>query len=330
VRFLKGLITTNEGRSEIGGLFVLGGLVLEVWLAFRFRSPDKSFLEEWGPIIADTFVAGGVFIELYFGRKASNESAERVSQANERAAKAELETEKLRAQFSWRRLSAEQIRKFLDALADKARLSIHITYTGDDPEANTFAREIGALFKKSGWNVGFTSASYAGEVAFGVRLPLYAPPNLDACAIARIALSAASIEYSGAEAPKWFMGNGSGDSVTSACALLYVGPKPAPSPESSETNSPTEATRMSPEEAKNLTEQWRSRLQDNEPITTWPIDAPLTITREDDGTLVIDCRNFRLAGMDEVGTARFRISPDAVNALSQYFLSLEKRGDDKQ
>lgn len=189
---------------------------------------------------------------------------EKVAAANERADAAALETEKLRAQFSWRRLSAEQIRKFLDALADKARLSIHITYVGDDPEANTFAREIGALFKKSGWRVGFTSASYAGEVAFGLRLPLYAQPNLDACGIARIALSAASIEYSGAEAPSWFMGNGSGDSATGPCAHLYVGPKPAPPPELSDANPPMGASGMSLDEAKKLTEEWRSRLQGNE------------------------------------------------------------------
>ena len=305
---------------------VLGAIVLEavVWIA-----PLYPFLFKLGNFIADAAVAIGIYGEVRFGHVAGDILKMRLAEAVEHAANAELETEKLRAQFSWRRLSAEQISKFLDALADKARLSIHITYAGDDPEANTFAREIGALFKKSGWKVGFTSASYAGEVAFGLRLPLYAPPNLDACGIARIALSAASIEFSGAEAPGWFMGNGSGDSVTSPCANLYVGPKPAPSPESFGTNPPTESTGMSPEEAKKQVEKWRSRLQSNEPITTWPIDAPLTITREEDGTLVIDCRNFRLAGLDDVGMARFRVSPAAANALSQYFSSLAKRSDDK-
>ena len=130
----------------------------------------------------------------------------------------------------------------------------------------------------------------------------------------------------------WFMGNGEGDSIPvgSPCAHLYVGPKSAPLPESSETSPPTEAPLMSPEEAKEMTERWRSTLQGNEPVMTWPIDAPLTIKREDDGTLVIDCRNFHLAGMDEAGIARFRVSPDAVKELSQYFLSLEKRDDNKQ
>jgi hypothetical protein len=87
---------------------------------------------------------------------------------------------------------------------------------------------------------------------------------------------------------------------------------------------------MSPEEAQEQMEKWRSRMQGNEPIMTWPIDAPLTITREQDGTLVLDCRNFLLAGLEEPGVARFRVSPDAVKALSQYFLSLEKRSDEKQ
>lgn len=303
---------------------VLFAIVLEVvvWI-----SPLCPLLFKVGNALSDAAVAIGILGEMRFGQVVGNILKIVLAEAVERAANAELETEKLRAQFSWRRLSAEQIEKFSAALADKPQLSIHITYVGDDPETNTFAREIGSLFKKSGWKVGFTSASYAGEVAFGLRLPLYAPPNLDACGIARVALNAASIEYTGAQPPKWFMGNGSGDSTPSPCAHLYVGPKPAPSTEASKTS--PEATKMSDEEAKQMMEEWRSRLQGNEPVMTWPIDAPLTITREADGALLIDCRNFRLAGMDEIpGIARFRVSPDAVSVLSEYFSSIGKRDED--
>jgi hypothetical protein len=309
---------------------VLGAIVLEavVWVA-----PLCPSLFKLGNFIADAAVAIGIYGEVRFGHIAGDILKMRLAEATERASAAELETERLKARFSWRRLSAEQIEKFAGALADKQRLSIRIEYVGDDPETNLFAREIGSLFKKSGWNVGFTSASYAGAVAFGLRLPLYAPPNLEACGIARIALKAASIEFSGSEPPRWFMGSGSGDSISvgSPCAHLYVGPKPAPPQESSETDQPAETPKMTPEEAKEMLEGWRSRLRGNEPVMTWPIDSPLTITREDDGTVLIDCRNFRLAGMeDEVGIARFRVSPDAVNELSQYFSSLGKREDEKQ
>jgi len=309
---------------------VLAAIVLEavVWI-----SPVCPSLFKLGNFIADAGVAIGIYGEVRFGHVAGNVLKMRLAEAIERASAAELETERLRAHFAWRRLSAEQITNFSEALADKPRLSVLIEYVGEDPEANTFAREIGSAFKKSGWNVGFTSASYRGAVAFGLRVPLYAPPNLEACGIARMALKAASIEFSGAEPPSWSMGNSSGDSMSvgSPCARLYVGPKTAPPQKSSETRAPEEDKKMTPEEAKEMMEQWRSRLQGNEPVMTWPIDSPLTITREDDGTLLIDCRNFRLAGMEEeVGIARFRVSPDAANELSQYFASLGNRGDDKE
>jgi len=83
----KEQISTNEGRAELGAIAVFAGLIMEVALAFRFRT-HKSFLEEWGPIIADALVALGVYAEIHFGRKASNEASERVASANERAATA--------------------------------------------------------------------------------------------------------------------------------------------------------------------------------------------------------------------------------------------------
>jgi hypothetical protein len=313
-------------RSEFIFLLVLvAALIAESVIGWSFTDHRDSWfnfaLLGLGCVVA-ICCAG----EYWYAHRGDAIQSELDRRTEEKIVAAALETEKLRAQFSWRRLSAEQVKSFSDTLTDKAQLSISITYVGNDPESNTFAHEIGSLFKKSGWKVGFTSAGYSGEVTFGLRLPLYAPPNLDACGIARMALSAASIEFSGAEAPTWFMGAGSGDSITGPCAHLYVGPKPIPSAESGyEANQS-----MSPEEAEKVTERWRSRMQGNEPVMTWPIDAPLTITREDDGTLNVDCRNFRIAGMSEAGIARFRISPDAAKALSQYFLSLEKPGNGKQ
>jgi hypothetical protein len=228
--FLKALATTNEGRSEIGGLFVLGGLVLEVWLAFKFRSPDKSFSEEWGPIIADIFVAGGVFTELYFGRKASDESAERVSQANERAAAAELQTEKLKAQFAWRRLSASQAAAISRFIEGKPKSCLQISYTANDPEANIFARDIGAVFSGHGWPVGFVAQS-SGQIIFGLRIPILATysQHVDlatSCMMVHKAFSEAGIEHSGQAPPTEGMSMGSGDEITYPCPTIYVGSKP--------------------------------------------------------------------------------------------------------
>lgn len=343
-RLPNGVVNANEGSLEKSvelldkwvlfcGLLLIFGLISEVALAI-IHPPYDSFAGIWGGTLSDALVTLGVGGELLFGHKASlrvqeltRRAKKMLGEANERANAAALETERLRAQFSWRRLSKSQIKLFSDALANKAPLSIHITYAGADPEANTFARDIATLFRSSGWKVGFTSASYAGEVAFGLRLPLYAQPDLEACALARAALSAASIEYSGSEPPRWFMGNGSGEEAVGPCAHLYVGPKPAPSHELSDTGQPMKPSGMSAEEAKTFTATWRSRLQGDDPIMTWPIDSPLTISREDDGTLLIDCRNFYLAGLEEAGIARFRISPEAANELSQYFQSLAKQGD---
>lgn len=301
---------------------VLSAIVLEavVWI-----SPLSPFLFKLGNFIADAAVALGIAGEVRFGQIAGNILKIQLAEATERAARAELETERLRAQFAWRRISAEQIEKVLGVLADKPKLSIRIEYVGADPESNTFAHEIGGLFKKADWKVAYTSASYSDEVKFGLCVPLYAPPNLDACGIARMALTAASVEYVGGSSPRWFMGAGSGDSIPvgSPCAHLYVGPKPMSSPKTFETK--LETPRMTDEEAKKMQAEWRARLQGNEPVMWSNIDAPLIITPVDDGSLLLDCRNFRLAGMEDMpGIARFRVSPDAVSVLSQYFLSLGK------
>lgn len=322
------LLGDSERIETWCATLVLGAIVLEagVWI-----SPLCPFLFKLGNFIADAVVAIGIYGEMRFGHIAGDILKVLLAEATERAATAELETQKLRAQFSWRRLSAEQIEKFLAVLADKPNLSIRIEYVGNDPESNSFAHEIGALFKTSGWKVGYTSASYSGTVIFGLCVPLYAPPNLDACGITRMAFAAASVEILGGNAPKWFMGVGEGDTIPagSPCAHLYVGPKPMLSQETPETK--PEAPRMSDEEAKKMQAEWRARLQGNEPVMWSNIDAPLTITPGDDGSLLIDCRNFRLAGMEDTpGIMRFRVTPDAAHVLSEYFSSLGKRDEDSQ
>jgi len=225
----KSLITTNEGRSEAGGLFVVIGLFLEVWLAFKFRT-HKSVAEEWGPLIADFLVASGVFVELYFGRKASDES-------NERVAAAELETEKLRALFSWRRLSYPQAAAIQESLAGGIKSSLSISYPGADPEANTFAREIGAVFFSAGWGVRLNAESYGGGIAFGVRVPAIVITGipltddrnvnlLNSGALVQQALSKAGIEFTPDQLPEPFMTiSQSHGEVIFPCPVLYVGPK---------------------------------------------------------------------------------------------------------
>jgi hypothetical protein len=131
------LISTNEGRAELAGIAVVLGLLLEVFLAFKFRT-HKSPLEEWGPLLADALIAAGVFLELYFGRKASNESDQRVAAANERAAKAELAAQELRGRFAWRAINAEQKTKLREMLHGKVAEKIWVQGLKTDPEAEVF------------------------------------------------------------------------------------------------------------------------------------------------------------------------------------------------
>ena len=341
---LEAASSSCEVWSKWSGVLVAASVVFEFVIAWVHPSYSSS-LERWGSFYADVGVFAGIIGEIFFGNKDAKIQTElrdrsnarvkaatiAAGEAHERAAMAELETEKLRAVFSWRRLSDEQIEKFLAVLADKPRLSIRIEYVGSDPESNSFAHEIGGLFKASGWKVGYTSASYAGTVTFGLCVPLYAPPNLDACGITRMAFAAASIEIRGGSAPTWFIGAGEGDAIPvgNPCAHLYVGPKATLRTETSDKKQ--ETSKMSDEENKKMQEEWRARLQGNEPVMWSNVDAPLTITPEDDGSLLLDCRNLRLAGMEDTpGIARFRVSPDAVKALSGYFASLGKCDEDSQ
>ncbi len=232
---LKLSVSRNETWAEWGGAAVVLGLVIEVVLTASYRH-GQTIISGWGPVFADALITLGVAAEILFARKArlraetlQHRSEGKIAEANDRAATAELRTEQLRAQFSWRRLSPSTVKTISETLADFPKMSITITFVGNDPESNTFAHEIGSVFNNSGWNVGFTSASFSGEVTFGMIIAQ--PSSLDdsdASGVARIAASKAEIEYSGGFCPQWFMGAGSGDDVASPCAQMYVGPKPMP------------------------------------------------------------------------------------------------------
>jgi hypothetical protein len=114
-----------------------------------------------------------------------------------------------------------------EVLAKEPKSSLWITYPGDDPEANTYARDLGAVFPKNGWRVGFIAASSAKEVIFGLRIPVIAHPDvLPSCITARKAISQAGIEYTNHPIAFVTMAIGSGDAVTHPCTNIFVGSKP--------------------------------------------------------------------------------------------------------
>jgi hypothetical protein len=234
----KQLEDSSESREHrafrFAGLVILG-LVSEVAIAIAHPAYD-SFWDRWGSVFADVLVAVGVAGEVLFGRMGHRRDAELqkrskklLAEANERAAKAELETEWLKSQFAWRRLSPDSIKLISDTLDGFQKMSVMITFVGNDPESNNFSHELGTVFKKNGWKFGFTSGSFAGAVTFGV---IIAQPSskdeIAACAAVRTAASKAGVKFFGGFIPQWFMGSGSGESVASPCAQIYVGPKPMP------------------------------------------------------------------------------------------------------
>jgi hypothetical protein len=184
---------------------------------------------------ADALIALGVAAEILFARKARSKtevlqrrSDEKISESNARAAEVELRTEKIRSELSWRRLSPTEIATISKCLADLPKYSLAIAFVGADPECNLFAHDIGATFSRCGWAVAFMASSYFGEVAFGIRAPLYAAPDAEACGIARTALVNAGISLTGYLPPQTSSAAGSGENVTGPCAYIYVGPKPMP------------------------------------------------------------------------------------------------------
>jgi hypothetical protein len=65
----------------------------------------------------------------------------KVSDAKKDADNAHLETERLRAQVAWRRISPDQHARLIDALS-MHRFSMYFEYSQSDPEATQFAEDI--------------------------------------------------------------------------------------------------------------------------------------------------------------------------------------------
>jgi hypothetical protein len=236
---LRSEIEVDENRAELGALAVLAGLVLEVLFALA-RSVEHEIkppaVENWGTVVADSLVALGVAAEVLFSRKArraseelTRRSDERLAEANVRAAEAEMRTEQLRKELAWRRLSKQEVEKIGDILSksDLPKCGLRIFHAPSDPEAITFARDIADAFRNNGWSVLFMATTM--EILPGVMIPLYPPPDLDACGIARAAIGNAGIEFAGGTPPATAgMLAASGDDISGPSADMYIGSKAAP------------------------------------------------------------------------------------------------------
>lgn len=191
---LKASIARNESLAEWGGAAVVFGLIIEVVLTAAFRH-GESFIEAWGPVLADVLVALGVAAEILFARKArlqaetlQRRSDEKVAEANERAATAIREAEEARERTAqvekltaWRRVSLEQSRQIADAIRGEMTpdLNVHIESERGDPEAFSYAFDLHKIFKEAGVKeVSGTANSWTGWQKFGLWVAAFPGINL--------------------------------------------------------------------------------------------------------------------------------------------------------
>lgn len=98
----------------------------------------------------------------YFANERITSAAERAALANERAATAELELEKLKQQARPRQLNGEA---FVAALAGKPRAPVEILFPRDDGEAFALSMQIRDLLKMAHWDVSEPTALSPEHVA---------------------------------------------------------------------------------------------------------------------------------------------------------------------
>lgn len=184
-----------------GALAVVGGLLLEVLLAYRFPQ-GASFMEKWGSTIATAIIAIGVLVETIWAKrgdatsdaigalaeKATADANFLAAEANERAARTELLT-------AWRHVSKDKRSELIEFLR---HLDIHVglllEYQTGDPEAFSYAVEIAKAFREAGIAVKGGSNSYLHAPMFGLHIDGKQEINF---ASIQVALENAGISVSG-------------------------------------------------------------------------------------------------------------------------------------
>jgi hypothetical protein len=161
---LEAIVSSGERLANWCALLIFAGLVTEAILVFVPLSP---FGVKVGAFVTDSLIAAGVFGELFFHNRSSHAQGELMRRSNdrlaeiefangfleekaamavERAAKAELETEQLRAKIAPRALTKEQF----DALQGlKGKVSKVYLMMDSDSEVLQFGMQIvSALLKQ--------------------------------------------------------------------------------------------------------------------------------------------------------------------------------------
>jgi hypothetical protein len=151
------IYNTANAALILGAILVAGGTITTIWTGgIRDRFADERISEN--KVESLRAVAGGA---------SANEVAAR---ANERAAtleneaeQARLETERLRQQMAWRRLSEGQIETSASGLAGLA-IPLQMAAIANDPESMLFASDIRRALQAVGIETQIDSVIMSGAV----------------------------------------------------------------------------------------------------------------------------------------------------------------------
>jgi hypothetical protein len=229
-----------------GAGLVIAAVIAEFAIAIC-HPPYDSFFERWGSALADLLIAAGIGGEVIFAmmgtrcqtelRRRSNDkvaaAVKAAGEANDRAAKAELETEKLRIIASWRALAKKQHESLVIALrAGGSGASVRFCVLMNDQESLAFAHRIAIPFRTAGWAVGYRFESYTHNIMTGLMLPEPRENWLEEMKVVngrvRDAFMSAEIDFVNGWPLEPYVYTDDNTPLSAPIASVYVGPKHPP------------------------------------------------------------------------------------------------------
>ncbi|MDE2166635.1 MAG: hypothetical protein KGJ66_09905 [Alphaproteobacteria bacterium] len=155
----------SEWADRIAYLILLG-LAVDVGALFI---ADKCWYRA-AIIFANFLIAGGIFGELKFAKRARDADDSRVADAEKATEEAKLETQRLKATFSWRTIESVPFTELQTKLRSDPG-SVLISCATGDFESKSYALWLSLAFRQAGWDVKFREATFPGLIRWGVIFP---------------------------------------------------------------------------------------------------------------------------------------------------------------
>jgi hypothetical protein len=168
-------------------------------------------------VVATYGIVVSANVKERFWDEARQQSNERIARLSDEAAKAKLETEKLKGVVTWRTLSAEQNAAIEKVLSQKPG-AVNLRWQDGDPEALFLAIQLSHLFQRSNWQVAPGAFKPANAILFEITVPPVSGENADTL---RAALGAGRVGYS--SVPISSGGASFNVSTINGAPYLYVG-----------------------------------------------------------------------------------------------------------